>query len=349
MRQKLPLLHKMLIAFLFIGAFLAAGYAVRHTFSVLLLSFVLAYLFDPLVVFFEKRKMRRVYGILILYAFLCVFTIFCFIFLLPYFTIRWNSLLHDLPTYVHKLQNLITGWKDQVKLPYATDEWDWFLDTLQTNVDVAMSRLGAGVYSMAGIVAVNLFNALLSPILVFFMLFYKHDIIESARQWLPGSRRDLLLAIGRDINRSLGGFVRGQGVVSLIVAGLSALALIMLNVNHPFFCAIFAGIASVIPFVGVILATIPPLFFSYVEYQDPMLMLKIMIAFSVIYFLEGYIIKPIVFRESMDLNPLTTIIIVMAFGELMGFWGVILAIPAAASIKIISHHLRENDLLEQGS
>jgi putative permease len=346
MSQRQPLLYKLLIAFLLIGVLLATGYAIRHTFSVLILSFAIAYLLDPLVVFLEKKKMRRIYGILILYAILCIFTIFCFTFLLPYFALRWNSLVHDLPAYVHKLQNLVTGWKEQVKLPYATGEWDWFLDTLQSNLDAAFARLAAGVYSMAGKVAVNLFNVLLSPILVFFMLFYKHDIIKSARQWLPGSRRDLLLAIGRDINRSTGGFVRGQCIVSLIVAGLSSLSLILLGVNHPFFCAIFAGLASVIPFVGVIIATIPPLFFSYMEYQDPMLMLKITIAFSVIYFLEGYIIKPIVFRESMDLNPLATIIIVMAFGELMGFWGVILAIPVAASFKIISHHLRENDLLE---
>ncbi len=348
MNQRQPLLNKLLIAFLVIGALLAAGYAMRHTFSVLILSFGIAYLCDPLVAFFEKRKMRRIYGILVLYAILSVFTIFCFIYLFPYFTLRWNSLVHDLPTYAHKLQNLVTGWKEQIKLPYATDEWDWFLDTLQSNLDDLLSRLGAGVYSIAGKVAVNLFNVLLSPILVFLLLFYKHDFIKSATQWLPGSKRDLMLAIGRDINRSFGAFVRGQFIVSLIVAGFTALSLILLGVNHPILCAIFAGLASVIPFIGVILATIPPLFFSYVEFQDPMLMLKIVIAFSVIYFMEGYIIKPIVFRESMDLNPLATIIMVMAFGELMGFWGVILAIPVTASFKIVSHHLRETGLLEKG-
>lgn len=348
MNQRQPLLNKLLIAFLLVGVLLAAGYAMRHTFSLLLLSFAIAYLFDPLVVLFEKRKMRRIYGILVLYAILSVFAIFSFIFLLPYFSLKWNSLVHDLPAYAHKLQSLVTSWKEQVKLPYATDEWDWFLDTLQSNLDDALSRLGAGVYSFAGKVVLNLFNVLLSPILVFFMLFYKHEIKKSATRWIPRPKRDLLLAIGRDINRSLGAFVRGQFIVSLIVAGLTAISLIFLGVKHPILCGIFAGLASVIPFVGVILATLPPLFFSYIEFQDPMLLLKIVIAFSVIYFLEGYIIKPIVFRESMDLNPLATIIIVMAFGELMGFWGVILAIPVAASFKIISRYIRETELPENG-
>ena len=66
---------------------------------------------------------------------------------------------------------------------------------------------------------------------------------------------------------------------------------------------------------------------------------KVAAAFGVIYFVEGYLVKPLVFRESMDLNPLLTLLMVMALGELMGFWGILLAIPIAASLKIFSGHL----------
>jgi len=75
-------------------------------------------------------------------------------------------------------------------------------------------------------------------------------------------------------------------------------------------------------------------------------MLKVAISFALIYFLEGYVVKPLVFKESLDLNPLMTIIMVMAFGELMGFWGVLLAIPITASMKIITEHLRRVDPVE---
>lgn len=57
-------------------------------------------------------------------------------------------------------------------------------------------------------------------------------------------------------------------------------------------------------------------------------------------------VKPLVFKESMDLNPLMTIIMVMALGELMGFWGVLLAIPITASLKIVTEHLRRVDTME---
>ncbi len=347
MTHKQPFLNKLLVAVLLIGVFFAAGYAMRHTFSVLLLSFVLAYLLDPMVVFLERKKLRRTYGIVILYTVLCIFSLFCLTYLVPFFTLRWEALIRDLPIYVQKFQSLMTGWKSHMNLPYAADEWSWFLETIESNLDAIFAKLGTSVYAMAGKVALNLLNLLLSPVLAFFMLYYKHDIRKSIIQWLPAAKRDFLLSIGRDIDKSIGGFIRGQIVVSLIVAVLSMVPLVVLDINHPFFCAIFAGVASVIPFIGVILATIPPLFFAYAEYQNLMMMVKIIAAFSVIYFLEGYVIKPIVFKESLDLNPLVTIIIIMAFGELMGFWGVILAIPIAASLKIISHHFHGINPLQQ--
>jgi len=106
---------------------------------------------------------------------------------------------------------------------------------------------------------------------------------------------------------------------------------------------LFAGAASVLPFIGVILATISPLFFAYLKFQNGVIILKIIGVFAVIYFLEGYLVKPLVFKESMNLNPLMTVIVVMAFGEMMGFWGIILAIPIAAALKILSIHWRRGD------
>jgi putative permease len=180
------------------------------------------------------------------------------------------------------------------------------------------------------------------------MLYYKKEAMTGILRWLPSSQRDFLLAVGHDINRSIGGFLRGQLAVSAIVAIMSTVAMILLGVNHPLFSGIFAGLASIIPFIGVILATIPPLFFAYAEYQSGMILLQVCAVFSAIYFFEGYVIKPLIFKESMDLNPLVTIIMIMTLGELLGFWGILLAIPITGAIKIYCHHLRVADELKNG-
>ncbi len=328
-----------------IAAVIAAGYALRHTVSCFLLSFVIAYLVDPFVVALERRKLNRTCGIVTLYLLFALFLIFCIMFILPNVSLAWESLLRELPRHVQKGKELILGGKGQLQPVFGNAEWMWLMETLWTNMDKLYEKLSAGVYAAAANMVFNLFNLILSPILVFFMLYYKQSIISEIVDWLPTERKDTFCDLGRDINRSVGGYIRGQLIVSLIVAVLSSIALLYLGIDYAILNGVFAGLASILPFIGVILATLPPLFFAYVEFQSGLMLFKVAASFAVIYFLEGYVVKPLVFQESMDLNPLFTIIVVMAFGEMLGFWGIILAIPIAAAFKIISAQLRRDSFV----
>jgi putative permease len=346
MSEKQPAMN-VLVALLVAAALFAAGYALRHTVSSFLLSFVLAYLLDPFVVMLERRKVRRVYGIALLYVVLGVIGTFCFVYIVPFVNINWSELVANLPRYVQKGKDILLGTAGQFQPAYGTEEWQWLFDNISGSMDSLLSKLGSGIYAAVGRVAFNLLNILLAPILIFFMLYYKEDIAAGIAAWLPADHRETILALGREINASVGGYIRGQMVVSLIVAILSTVALYALNVDYPVLNGIFAGLASILPFIGVILATIPPLFFAYVKFQSGIMLFKVAAAFAVIYFMEGYLVKPLVFKKSMDLNPLVTIIVVMAFGELMGFWGILLAIPIAAAIKIISAHFRHGSFTHE--
>jgi putative permease len=324
-------------------AIIAAGYAIRHTFSCFLLAFVIAYLLDPFVLFLERRKLARVYALTILYVLLGLFSVFFLIYMLPLLNLRWESLIRDLPLYLQKVKVIIQKWEVRFAPAYASEEWRWLLDNLLGSMDNLFSQIGSGVYAAMTRVVFNLFNLILAPILVFFMLYYKEEAITGITNWLPAGQRDAILAVGREINANIGGFIKGQFVVSLIVAILVTVALIFLGVDFPLLNGIFAGLASILPFIGVILATLPPLFFAYVKFQSGFVIFKVIASFALIYFLEGYLIKPLVFKGAMNLNPLVTIIAVMALGEMMGFWGILLAIPIAAAVKVFSSHLRRGD------
>ena len=149
--------------------------------------------------------------------------------------------------------------------------------------------------------------------------------------------------MGREIDGSIGGYLRGQVIVSLLVAAATIPALLLLDIPHPVLSGMFAGIASILPFIGVILAMLPALLFAWLKFGTGAIIVKVLAVFSVIYFLEGYLVKPLVFKEAMNLNPLLTIIMVMAFGELMGFWGIMLALPITAALKIASQHWLRGD------
>jgi putative permease len=321
----------------------AAGYALQHTISCFLLSWIIAYLLDPLVVKFEGRGIKRAYALVLLYIVLGVLTIFFLTFIVPKLTMSWDAFLRDLPQYLQKIKQIAMEWKARIPDRYGSEEIQWLLDKTSANVDTAAEKTAALAYGFAGRIFFNLFNIILSPILVFFMLYYKQTVIETLASWIPEHNRSIVLGIGQEVNSSIGGYLRGQVIVSIIVAALASLALFIISIPHPLFCGIFAGAASVLPFIGVIIAVFPALFFAWFQYQDMAVLLKIIIAFGVIYFMEGYIVKPLVFKKSMDLNPLVTIIMVMALGELLGFWGILLALPIAAAIKITWGHIITGD------
>jgi len=341
--QQSSTVYKVITILMIIAAVSAGGYAIKHTVSCFLLSFVIAYLLDPVLVYIEKLRIRRVYGIIILYAFLGVLAFFAVFFIVPFIAERWTSLLQNLPAYLQKMKALIAKQHGQLLSSPAFSEWGWMLNSVYNQFDTVSGKLGSGVYLAASSIAFNLFNLVLAPILVFFMLYYKQQIIDGVKVWLPVSHKENIIKIGVEINDSIGGYLRGQLIVSVIVAVFSTIALLILDVDYALLNGLFAGAASILPFIGVILATLPPLFFAYIKFQDGAIILKVVGAFAAIYFLEGYLVKPLVFKESMNLNPLLTIIVVMAFGEMMGFWGILLAIPIAAALKILSTHWRRGD------
>jgi putative permease len=338
--------NKTLLILLVVAALFAAGHALHHTASCFLLSFVIAYLLDPCVALLERRKLSRVKGIVVVYLVLTLFSIFFFSYLVPVLILRWQGLIPNIPLYLQKAKEIGAALQGRFQPFYGAEEWSWVVENIVEAVNKVMASVGAGVYSAAANMVFNLFNLVLAPILVFFMLYYKHEIKETVAGWIPRRRRSVLLEIGNEIDESIGGYLKGQLMVSFIVAILSYLALMILDVDYPIFNGIFAGLASVLPFIGVFIATFPPLFFAYVKFHTGVALFKVVAAFAVIYFLEGYLVKPLVFKRSMDLNPLLTIITVMALGEMFGFWGIILAIPVAAAAKIISVSIKRGDFAE---
>ena len=330
-----------------LGFFVLTARAMQHTISCFLLAYVIAYLLDPIVVFGERRGMRRTQGIVLLYVVLGILAVIVVTVLLPYISISLNSLLRDLPKYLAKGKELLLQIKGTLGPRFDTPEASWLIDNITGGMDKVAEKVGALGYAALTQALFNIFNLVLSPILVFFMLLYKHQITSGIARWLPEDRRTAILQASRETDASISGYIRGQLIVSLIVAILSSITLFLLDVDYALLCGIFAGLASVLPFIGVIIAMLPALFFAYVKFQGGLILLKVVAAFGVIYFLEGYLVKPLVFKEAMDLNPLTTIIMVMACGELFGFWGILLAIPLAAGIKIFANYAKRGAFTPQ--
>lgn len=335
--------NRIFLALLFsLSALIGAGYFIAHTFSALLTAIVIAYLVNPLLKQIEKRGFDRLTALSLLYGAGFFAALLASFFFVPYLSHQIDSLVKALPLYINNLQTVINQWQMKMTGYYGEEEGTWFLAQLTHSIEQAKAYLSNFGFNNLKKLLFAGFNLLLAPILVFFMLLYKQHAKDFIRRMFHHSDRQHLLELGSELNRSLERFLVGMFFDCLFVALLTAGALALLDIEFPILNGFFAGFASVIPFLGAVVAVIPPALIGYAKSGDIWIIPKVCAAYFIInVIIEGNLIKPLVMRHTLQLNPLAVIFAVMAMGELMGFWGIILAIPTAVVVKVCTAEMRE--------
>lgn len=324
------------------AAFLLGGYFLRHTFSALLTSLALSYLLNPLLKYLEKRGFDRLTALLLLYGIAILAGLFASFLLLPYLIHQSEALFSSLPGYVQNLRAALENWKTRMAPYYAGEEGSWLVGQAEESLTMLAKELsGTGYQQLKGLFF-GIFDLILAPILVFMILYYKELFKDLIKRMMPLSERRRLTELGKKINRSLERFILGMLLDCLMVGILTSLALHFLGIEFPVLNGLFAGFSSIVPFLGVVVAIIPAAFIGYAKSGDLSIIPKVGAAYFFIYVvIEGNLIRPLVMRRTLRLNPLAVIFAIMAMGELLGFWGVILAIPLAAAVKICAGEVKD--------
>lgn len=335
--------NRIFFAILFsLAALVGAGYFMAHTFSAILTSVVIAYLINPQLKYLEKRGFDRLTALVLLYGLAFMVAFLASFFLIPYLGHQIDALLKALPVYIRNLQFVIIQWQVKMADYYGGEEGSWLLTQIRQAIEHSTEYASSfGIRHLKNLLFAG-FNLILAPILVFFMLLYKQHVKDLVRRMFHHSDRQHLLELGRELNQSLERFLVGMFFDCLIVAILTSIALALLGIEFPILNGFFAGFASFIPFLGAVVAVIPPALIGYAKSGDIWIIPKVCAAYFIInVIIEGNLVKPLVMRHTLRLNPLSVIFAVMAMGELMGFWGIVLAIPTVAVVKICTAEMRQ--------
>ena len=126
---------------------------------------------------------------------------------------------------------------------------------------------------------------------------------------------------------------------TIILAAGTSFGLIVVGADYAFILGVIAGIGNIIPYVGPLIGIIPAFITFYVQTQSFNAILIISIIFLVLQLLDNIILKPIIYSHSVDLHPLTVLISILLGGVLAGVWGLVVAVPVAGAIKVISTQL----------
>ncbi len=325
------------------AAVIAVGaliYLLRAVLAPVFFAFLLAYVLNPVVARFEQRRVSRALGItLLLGGVLGAIGAFALL-LLPAIISDLVALARELPAAARRLFELAAPFLAQygIEVPSTSDE-------ALGRVQQLMSELPAGAAGALGEVAkavlgntasfLNvLAGAIMVPILSFYLLKDFDPLIAGARDLIPSGSRNTVTDIVREVDQVLGQFLRGQLMVMAILALLYAVGYSIIGVRLAVPIGIVAGLLSFIPYLGGAAAFGLALLMVALHWTGWVQVGWLVAVYGLIQVLEGFVITPRIVGDKLGLAPVWVLLGLMAGGNLFGFVGVLLALPATAVVKV---------------
>lgn len=345
-QRYLYLLAKVLLALLVLGAGWWIFGELRDILLNIGVSFLVAYLLNPLVDWLERLRINRTLAIFFLLVLgLGIATAFVLI-VVPTITDDVRSVANDaIPRFIETARHrydAASAWMLEHSgrgLPQSFDEtfthYGQRLQDLATELVQRLTSVTGDFLSAGWAVVAYIVNICLIPLFIFYYLRDFERIKARLTSMVPLPYRPAVLKKAQRIDRLVGEWFRGQLMVCGILGALFALGLAILDVKLGILIGIVAGLLHIIPYLGFTVGLALALLMSALDSSTGWGQLFGVVAvFTLVQTLEAYIITPKIVGERVGLSPLMVIIVVLVGGQLFGFWGVLLAVPAAAVLRV---------------
>jgi putative permease len=296
---------------------------------------VIAFLMQGMVDKFNEWKMPHWASVTVATLFLVLMLVITLLFVMPVIWQQSTKLIAEVPAI------LSDGQKQLMLLP---QQYPQLISETQINQMIELAgheigQLGQSLVSMSvaslPMVASLLIYLVLVPILVFFFLKDKDQILGWLGNMLP-AERPMMRQVWHEMNLQVANYVRGKVIEILVVGVVSCIAFAFLGLKYALLMGLLVGLSVVIPYIGAALVTIPVLIIGFWQWGLGSEFYWLFVVYTVIQALDGNVLVPLLFSEAVNLHPVAIIMAVLVFGGLWGFWGVFFAIPLATLFKAIA-------------
>ena len=325
------------------AAILIAGYVVywlRDVLTPILLAFIIAYVLDPVVDRLEAWHVPRPAGIAIVLGGTLGALMLFLALVLPGIAADVAGVIQELPRQLAALWTRIGPWLEQrgIAVPHSTTEWVARLNALASEVASAMlapagnfvSAFMGGTLSVLGSAAA----ALVGLVLAVYLLNDFDRITAGVRALIPWRWRATVTSYAEEIDHMLSQFMRGQLIVMAILAVLYSGAYALLGVRLAVPIGMAAGMLNFIPYLGSAFALVAGVLMSLLDGWHVWQLVGVVLAYTAVQTLEGFVITPRIVGQTVGLSEIWVLVALFVGGEIFGFLGVLLAVPAAAVVKI---------------
>lgn len=314
------------------------GFAIVYFFGSLLAPFlvaiVIAYLLEWPVSRLVSLGMKRWMSTSIVILFFIGAMLMAFFGLVPTIWNQTMELIKDIPVMFNDLQYFVGD------LPHRYPDLinPKLIENVMTILRGKILGIGESILkesfsSLLNIVSLGIYMILV-PLLAFFLLKDKDELLKSITSLLPDNRR-LANNVGTEMNQKISNYIRGKFTEVLIVAIATYIGLAAFGLRYSLLLSVGVGLSVLIPYVGAAVITIPVAMVAIFQFGITPALGWVILTYLVIQALDANLLVPLIFSEAVNLHPVWIIVSVLFFGGIWGFWGVFFAIPLATLVKTV--------------
>lgn len=310
---------------------------------------LLAYIGDPLADRLQKYKLPRTLAVVV--VFLLTFLVLALLVLLvgPLIRTQIAALMSALPDIVLKVENewlpsamdlLNIELGDEVGMAAFLERYSDMAGSWGSKVLVSVTKSG-------GALAAAVLSLFLVPIITFYLLRDWDSIMSHLRALIPSQQRTTVLKLAGETDEVLGAFLRGQLLVMLALSVIYSFGLSLVGLKFAFAIGVVSGLVSFVPYLGFVFGIALAALTVALEPNPLWQMAGVVATFTIAQFIEGSFLTPMLVGDRIGLHPVIIIFAVAAGGQLFGFFGILLALPAAAVLSVVvrfayDRYLREH-------
>ena len=306
----------------------------------ILLPFVagiaLAYVLAPLADRVERLGVNRTVAALIVVSVLVVALIALMLLLVPLLLQQGASLISHIPGYFKRIKELIVdpnfpwlNWLGAAETGKTASDFVGQVPTWLLSFSYSLWTGGKALVSFASVLIVM-------PVVTFYLIRDWHAMIDRVYSWVPVRQRGPVRQLAREIDAAIGGFLRGQFGVCIVLGCYYAIALMLVGLDFALLIGLIAGVITFVPYIGSMTGLMIAASVAIAQFWPDWKRIVLVIAiFLVGQFIEGNIVSPKFVGERVGLHPVWLIFAMFAFGYLFGFVGLLIAVPLGAAIAVL--------------
>lgn len=299
-----------------------------------LAALVLAYLLEGVVRAVVRAGASRRYSVPLVFSLFVVATVAIVFGLAPLLSRQLTQLVQQVPVMFGHGQDLLMQLPARYPAVFTEEQVVQIIGRIRGEV----AAVGQAVlsHSLASVVSLITFMVylILVPLLVFFFLKDKDQLLAWFRHYLP-RERGLARRVWRDVDRQIGNYIRGKFWEILIVWFATYVAFSLLGLQFAVLLSLVVGLSVIIPYIGATVVTLPIFTVGLYQFGWSSDLAVLMFVYGVIQALDGNVLVPVLFSEVVDLHPIAIIVAILFFGGIWGFWGVFFAIPLATVVQAV--------------